>query len=75
MKAIFAAVIAAIFGYPEGVRVAHYCEEHGVNVKEAVVAMRLLTKDDAEVLVDPMLMTNPEAMAKAVAEFRAKVAK
>ena len=68
-------VIAAIFGYPEGVRVAHYCEEHGVNVKEAVVAMRLLTKDDAEVLVDPMLMTNPEAMAKAVAEFRAKVAK
>lgn len=68
-------VIAATFGYPEGVRVAHYCEEHGVNVKEAVVAMGLLSKDDAEVLVDPMLMTNPAAMAKAVAEFRAKVAK
>ena len=68
-------VIAATFGYPEGVRVAHYCEEHGVNVKEAVVAMGLLSKDDADVLVDPMLMTNPEAMARAVAEFRAKVAK
>ena len=46
-----------------------------MNVKEAVVAMGLLSKDDAEVLVDPMLMTNPAAMAKAVAEFRAKVAK
>ena len=23
-------VLATIFGYPEGVKVAHYCEEHGV---------------------------------------------
>ena len=26
-------VLATIFGYPEGVKVAHYCEEHGVTVK------------------------------------------
>ena len=54
-------VLATIFGYPEGVTVAHYCEEHGVTVKEAVLA------------IDPILMTDPEAMARAIAEFRARI--
>ena len=25
-------VLATTFGYPEGAKVAHYCEEHGVTV-------------------------------------------
>lgn len=54
-------VLATIFGYPEGVKVAHYCEEHGVTVKEAVLAMALLNEADADRLIDPILMTDPEA--------------
>ena len=66
-------VVAATFGYPEGVKVAQYCEEHGVTVKEAVLAMGLLNEADADRLIDPILMTDPEAMARAIAEFRARI--
>lgn len=66
-------VVAATFGYPEGVKVAHYCEEHGVTVKEAVLAMGLLNEADVDRLIDPILMTDPEAMARAIAEFRVRI--
>lgn len=69
----FSRVLATIFGYPEGVKVAHYCEEHGVTVKEAVLAMGLLNEIDDDRLIDPILMIDPEAMARAIAEIRARI--
>ena len=63
-------VVAATFGYPEGVRTAHWCEAHGCTVREAVVEMGLMTKEQAETLVDPALMANPERMAPIVARFK-----
>lgn len=63
-------VVAATFGYPKGVEVAHYCEKHRCNVKDAVVAMGLMTPEQAEILVDPSLMANPEKMAPIVARFK-----
>ena len=68
-------VIASTLGYPEGVKVAHYCEQNKVRVHEAVVAMGLMTEEEAGRMIDPMLMTEPEAMARAIAEFRAEKAK
>ena len=63
-------VVAATFGYPEGVRTAHYCEQHHCTVKQAVVEMGLMTKEQAEILVDPALMANPAKMAPIVAKFK-----
>ncbi len=63
-------VVAATFGYPKGVEVAHYCEKNHCNVKDAVVAMGLMTREQAQVLVDPALMANPEKMAPIVARFK-----
>lgn len=63
-------VIAAALGYPLGVKVAHYCVENNLSVKEAVIKMGLMTSREADKLVNPMLMTNPEAAAQAVAEFK-----
>ena len=65
-------VVAASLGYPEGVRVAHYADEHGITVKEAVLEMKLMTAEEAEILLDPILMTNPAKMAPVIAEFKAK---
>lgn len=42
-------VLATIFGYPEGVKVAHYCEEHGVTVKEAVLVSTRPTPTDSSI--------------------------
>lgn len=63
-------VVAATIGYPKGVETAHYCEQKGVNVKQAVVEMGLFSKEDAERIVDPMLMANPEKMAEVIAGWR-----
>ena len=64
-------VIAATFDYPTGVKVAHLAQERGITVREAVLDMKLLSEDEAQRLLDPMLMTDPKAMARAIAEFRA----
>ena len=63
-------VVAATFGYPKGVEVAHYCEKNRCNVKEAVVAMGLMTQEQADILVDPALMADPKKMAPIVARFK-----
>ena len=63
-------VVAATFGYPEGVRVAHYCEEKGCDVKQAVIELELMTPEQADILVDPLLMAEPEKMAPIVARFK-----
>lgn len=64
-------VVAATFGYPKGVETAHYAEKHGVTVKEAVLAMGLMTPEEADKMIDPALMTDPARMAEAIAAFRA----
>lgn len=64
-------VVAATLGYPEGVRVAHYCEQYNETVKQAVVDMGLMTQEEAERMIDPMLMTEPAQMARAIAQFKA----
>ena len=63
-------IIATLLGYPEGVKVAHYCEKHNATVKEAVLALGLLSEKEADMLLDPLLMTDPEKMAKALADFK-----
>ncbi len=64
-------VVATAYGYPEGVRVAHYCEDNNVSVKEAVIALGLMTPEEAEKLIDPLLMTDPVLMARSIADFMA----
>lgn len=63
-------VVATALGYPMGVKVAHYCEQTGKNVREAVVEMGLMTVEEAKKLVDPMLMTNPHAAGPVVDAFK-----
>ena len=63
-------VVAATFGYPEDVRVAHYRAEKGCDVKQAVIELKLMTPEQANVLVDPLLMAEPEKMATIVARFK-----
>ena len=66
--------VVATFSYPDGVRVARYCEQHGVTVAKAVVEMGLMTEEEAKEMIDPMLMTEPGEMAEAIKAFKAKKA-
>lgn len=47
-------------------------EQHGCDVHQAVQEMGLMTKEEADWLVDPILMTEPEKIADAAAEFKKK---
>lgn len=67
---VLSTVVATALGYPMGVKVAHYCEKTGKNVREAVVEMGLMTAEEAHKLVDPMLMTNPHAASPVVDAFK-----
>lgn len=62
--------IAATFGYPTGVKVAHYCEKNNKKVKDAVVEMNLMSIEEANAIIDPLLMTNPEKMAQVISKFK-----
>ena len=65
-------VVAATQGYPLGVKVAHYAEHKGLTVKEAVLEMGLMTQEEADEMLDPMLLVDPERMAAAIAAWKAK---
>ena len=65
-------MISAIFGYEEGVRVAQYASEHHSSVKEAVLQLGVLNSKDADYLLDPQLIINPEAMSHAIYQWRNK---
>ena len=41
-------VVAATLGYPEGVKVAKYAQEHNLAVADAVLEMGIMTKEEAD---------------------------
>lgn len=53
-------VISVLYGYKEGSRVAEYAYKNNITVKEAAVQQEILTADEAERLLDPLNLTNPE---------------
>lgn len=66
-----ATVVAATLGYPEGVRVAKYAQQHNLAVADAVLEMGVMTKEEADFLLDPALLVSPEKMAEAIAQWKA----
>jgi fumarate hydratase class II len=58
-----ATVVSAILGYEEGVRVAQYAEKKKLSVREAVLELGLMNEQEADKLLDPMLLTDPEKSA------------
>jgi len=56
-------VVAAILGYEEGVRVASHAEKKNLSVRQAVLELGLMSEKDADRLLDPLLLTDPEKSA------------
>ena len=59
------AVIAAVFGYETGSRVAKVAYHENISVKNAATQMGILSPDEAERLLDPVMLTNPKKCAEA----------
>ena len=67
-----ATVISEVFGYKQGVQVAHHAAEHGCTIKQAALAVGLLSPSEAEELLDPALLANRERFIAIVDVFRKK---
>lgn len=65
-----AAMIAAVFGYEAGSRVAREALSSGRSIREVAVDLGLLGEEAAAELLDPARMTDGEQMAQAIAEAR-----
>ena len=53
-------VVSALLGYQDGTKVALYATEHGLPVKEAAVQLGFIEQKQADSLLDPLLLTDPE---------------
>ena len=66
-------VIATLFDYPTGSRIAKLAATQGITIKEACLREKLLTPEQADVLLDPMLLTDGEKFAEKIAGYRGKL--
>ena len=57
-------VIASLFGYKTGSMVAKKAADENKTIKEVVLELGILTKEEAEKYLDPMFLTNPEKSAE-----------
>nr|VFK45409.1 MAG: aspartate ammonia-lyase [Candidatus Kentron sp. TC] len=59
-------VIATVFGYQVGARVAKLAEERKLSIEEAAVRLEILPRSMANELLDPMTLTDPDKSAEAI---------
>ena len=55
-----ATIISTLFGYQVGSRIAKAAFQQQTSVKQVVLAENLLTPEQADYLLDPMNMTDPQ---------------
>nr|VFJ98973.1 MAG: Aspartate ammonia-lyase [Candidatus Kentron sp. LFY] len=59
-------VIAMVFGYKAGAKVARLAEEQGISIREAAVRLAILPDSLADELLDPMTLTDVAKSAEAI---------
>lgn len=68
-----ATVISTLFGYKVGSQIATQAFEQGKSVKQVVLEQQLLTQSQAEYLLDPMTMTDPQMSAAAIHRYHQEI--
>jgi len=63
-------VIAMIFDYPTGSKIAKEAVKSGLSIKEVAIKNNILSEADANILLDPFLLTDGELLAKKVDEYK-----
>ncbi len=59
-----AAVVSALKGYQTGTEVAQYADRNGLSLKEAAVACNCLSQEEADRLLDPLMLTDVSKTGK-----------
>lgn len=70
-----ATVIATLFGYQTGSKVAKAAFQKNCSVREIVLQEKILTAQQADYLLDPMVMTDPAKSTAAIARYHQEMHK
>lgn len=68
-----ATVVATLFGYQVGSRIAKAAYEQQCSVREVVLAEKLLTPQQADYLLDPLNMTDPQKSTAAIKRYQTEM--
>ncbi len=60
-------VVSALFGYETGTKVAKEAYATGATIKETAIRLGLFTPQEAEVLMDPLMLTDPGKSSRILA--------
>jgi aspartate ammonia-lyase len=65
-----ATIVATLFGYQVGSRIAKAAYEQKCSVKQVVLSEKLLTPEQADYLLDPLVMTDPKKSTAAIKRYQ-----
>ncbi|POT58750.1 aspartate ammonia-lyase [Citrobacter amalonaticus] len=65
-----ATIVATLFGYQVGSRIAKAAYEQQCSVRQVVLAEKLLTPAQADYLLDPLVMTDPQKSTAAIKRYK-----
>lgn len=68
-----ATIVATLFGYQVGSRIAKAAYQQQCSVKQVVLAEKLLTPEQADYLLDPMNMTDPQKSTAAIKRYQTEM--
>lgn len=68
-----ATVVATLFGYQVGSRIAKVAYQQQCSVRQVVLAEKLLTPEQADYLLDPMNMTDPQKSTAAIKRYQTEM--
>lgn len=63
-------VVSEVLGYKAGLKASAYANENGCSIREAVIALGLMTDDQARELLSPALLTDRIRYAEALKKHR-----
>jgi aspartate ammonia-lyase len=65
-------IVATVFGYDAGARAAYHAANNGTSIKEAAVALGIMSPAAAERLLDPVILTDASRSAALVDQMLAE---
>ncbi|MDX6707806.1 MAG: aspartate ammonia-lyase [Solirubrobacteraceae bacterium] len=65
-------IVATVFGYDAGARAAYHAANTGTSIKEAAIALGIMSPAAAERLLDPMILTDASRSAALVDQMLAE---
>lgn len=68
-----ATIVATLFGYQVGSRIAKAAYEQKCSVRQVVLSEKLLSPEQADYLLDPMIMTDPQKSTAAIKRYQTEM--